>query len=55
MRIFSCYRTDGLLWFRIFGKGLVIKNSVKHPPIFSERMGYRKGLKLGKYRIKFLK
>jgi len=49
---------DGLglhsgLWFRVFGYGLNIRNTVK---LFSERYGYRKSLPLPfGYRVSILK
>ena len=39
-------------WFRIFGKGLTF--STNSPILFSERYGYRKTLRLGKYVIRYL-
>jgi hypothetical protein len=32
--------TPGLFWFRIFGRGLHIKDPRRHPPLFSERNGF---------------
>lgn len=37
---FSWYRTDGLVWFRIFGKGFHIRDTARHPLLFSERNGH---------------
>ena len=53
--IFSFYKIDGLLWFRLFGYGLHIKDITKHELIFSERIGKRNGLLIGFYVIKILK
>lgn len=54
--IFSCdgLRNDDYLsfWFRIFGYGLVVTTA---PPLFSDRMGYTKSLRIGRLRIKGLK
>lgn len=47
------YNRDGLMWFRVFGLGLYLKDSNKMKPDFSERMGYI--LKVGKYLIGILK
>ncbi|KKN72966.1 hypothetical protein LCGC14_0405200 [marine sediment metagenome] len=46
---------DGGFWFRIFGKGLAIVNKKKNPPLFSERNGIRKVLRVGNYGVEFLK
>ena len=51
--IFYYYYKSGLLWFRIFGYGLVIKNYKIHGLQFSERNG--KGWKIGDYHIGYLK
>jgi len=51
----TAYRCDGLFWFRIFGYGLHIKDMTKHPPLFSERNGNRKHLRIGKWSIGILK
>lgn len=55
MRFFSSHTSDGRGWFRIMGYGLSWKNTKKHDLIFSERYGYRKGFRIGKYIIHFLK
>ena len=52
--IFCYYRTDGFLWFRILGHGLVIKDINKYPLIFSERYGYTKYIKIGKYIVRYI-
>lgn len=49
------YFSDGLYWFRIFGKGLHWKNIHKHGLTFSQRSGYEKSITIGKWRIAFLK
>jgi hypothetical protein len=38
-------------WFRLLGCGLGIADRVKHPPLFSERTGLSKCLRLGKWSI----
>jgi hypothetical protein len=45
---------DGGFWFRIFGYGLTILDSHKYYPLFSERMGYRRYLYIGKWKIRHL-
>ena len=54
MKIFSSYNSNGMLWFRIFGYGLSIKNMDIHRLLFSERLGYTKTLRIGKWSIKWL-
>ena len=49
MKAFCYYRERGLWWFRIYGYGLHYKNVRLHPPLFSERTGLRKKLKIGKH------
>lgn len=50
------YVTDGLFWVRFFGgNGFHGKNIKKHPLLFSERMGYRKYIKIGNWSFRFLK
>jgi len=43
MRIFSGYKGRYVTWFRIFGFGLFF---TKWEPVFSERHGYKKRLRL---------
>lgn len=38
-------------WFRVLGVGLSIDNM---RPLFSERMGYRRKLRIGKWGMEFL-
>lgn len=49
------YYSDGFGWLRVFGIGLLWKNTKKHDLIFSEREGYRKYIMIGKYLIRFLR
>lgn len=52
------YVTDGLFWVRFWWLNdawFYFKNSIKHPPLFSERIGKRKSIKIGNYRILKLK
>ena len=43
--------TKGIFWFRLFGKGLEIRDTNKQSLSFSERYGYRKYLRLGSWLI----
>lgn len=40
------------LWFRVFGVGLSIDNM---PPMFSERYGFRRKLRIGQWGIEVLR
>lgn len=55
INVFSIYYHKRLGWFRLFGKGLKWKDITVHPLIFSERNGYVKYLKIGKWSIGLLK
>lgn len=46
--------SNGLGWMRLFGKGIHWKDTTKHRLYFSERNGYRKALKIGKWRLSLL-
>jgi len=52
---FSFYKYKGMFWFRFFGYGLHGKNYIKHHLLFSERTGYKKFVKIGKWVFKILK
>lgn len=47
--------SDGNVWFRLFGKGLRFADRSKHKALFSERNGYEKVIRIGKWSVKFLK
>jgi hypothetical protein len=49
---FSYYNHAG--WFRFFGFGLHWKDSTKHDLSFSERNGYRRYVKIGKWIVGYL-
>ena len=52
---FAFYNSkDGLIWFRIFGYGLHIKDINRHDLLFSERVGARKRFVLRNYSIRIL-
>lgn len=48
---------DGVFWMRIGtrGPGLWCASYLKHPPLFSERNGYHKVVRVGAWRIKLLR
>jgi len=51
--LWACLRTNDSGWFRIFGIGITwTHNSI--PPMFSERIGKRKKIKVGNYRYGYL-
>ena len=45
---FQCYVYKWGFWFRLFGYGLNVNNN---PPLFSQRNGYTKMIKIGKIKI----
>ena len=51
---FVYYKSDGFMWFRLFERGLVFKNTKKTPLTFSERNGVVKCLRIGKWAISYL-
>jgi hypothetical protein len=52
--LFSHFRTKGLVWARLFGFGVVIKDTTRHNLTFSQLKGNAPGLKLGKWWIQYL-
>jgi hypothetical protein len=42
------------MWFRIFGRGLMIRNITKYELPLSERNGYSKSILIGKWLIIYL-
>ena len=53
-RLFCGMTYDGGFWFRILGHGLSVQDKTKHPPVFSERHGHRRVLRLGKWGVEIL-
>lgn len=51
VRIFYLYRNKDMGWFRLFGVGLSWNTKLK----FSQRYGYKKYFKVGKYVIEYIK
>jgi hypothetical protein len=51
VRIFYLYRNKDMGWFRLFGVGLSWDIKLK----FSQRYGYKKYFKVGKYVIEYMK
>jgi len=54
MRSFSYYYKPGLFWFRISGRGILIKNINKQPMMFSERNGLYQMIRIGNILIRLL-
>jgi len=50
----SAMAGHGFFWFRILGLGLHFTDGRRNPPCFSERYGYLKFLKVGRFRIRIL-
>ena len=53
-KLFTYCSYDGGFWFRVYGVGLSIQDREKHPALFSERNGYTKVLRIGKWAIRML-
>lgn len=51
MKPLTYYTYDDGGWFRLFGFGLYWKDVNKNPLLFSERNGYVKNIRLGKWFI----
>jgi hypothetical protein len=49
IKFFSFFVKMDFIWIRIFGKGLVAKNTNTYKLNFSERNKYQKGFKIGKW------
>ena len=47
--------THGSVYFRILGWGLRLDDARLHPPLFSERNGFVRVLRLGPWRLKLLR
>lgn len=49
-------RKDGYLWVRLWdgGPGFKIVDD-RHPPLFSERNGFTRTLRIGRWRITYLR
>jgi hypothetical protein len=56
-RMVIWHRYDGGFWLRIGkrGRGFAISDKIKHPPLFSERYGYRKVYRIGRWGFEILK
>jgi hypothetical protein len=48
------HRYDGGFWFRVFGRGFAAVDKRRHPPLFSERHGYKKVLRIGRWGVEWL-
>ncbi len=53
--VFSNHLGDNYGWFRVFGYGIAWKYIPDHGLTFSERHGYTKILKIGKWGITLIK
>jgi len=54
-RLIQYWFFDGGFWIRVFGRGFSVVNKIKHPPLFSERYGYRQVFRFGNRGIEWLK
>ena len=46
----GAYHCPGMAWFRVLGFGLRVKDTRRHPLLFSERNGHVRSLALGPWR-----
>ena len=53
-RFVRCSFYDGGFWIRLAGYGISVSDKIKHPPLFSERNGYRKVYRVGRWGIEFI-
>lgn len=51
---FYFYQEEGFGWFRLFGYGIHWKDTAKHGFLFSERYGFTKHIRIGRFLIKWL-
>lgn len=49
--VWSLYYYDSFGWLRLFGRRITWMNRAVHPESFSERMGKKKFIRIGKWRI----
>jgi hypothetical protein len=54
MKIFSYFKSRGVWWFRLLGRGVSVKDTKAYPLLFSERNGFVKRIQIGKWSIKYL-
>jgi hypothetical protein len=54
LRFLKVYASSGLLWFRLFGKGLHIKDVRRHPLIFCQRTTWLPLLSIGNWQVRWL-
>jgi len=54
-KLFTVYHVgDGSGWFRLFGAGIAWKDTTRWALSFSERNGYVKMIRLGKWMLRYL-
>jgi len=53
-RLVHCCFYDGGFWVRIAGSGISGSDKIKHPPLFSERNGYRKVYRIGRWGVEII-
>ena len=54
-KLYSFYVSDGFFWIRFLQFGIVIRDTKKNPPLFSEREGFVKVIRIGKWSIKSIR
>lgn len=54
VKLFCGFSEVDRFWFRVLGIGISGKDANTHPLLFSQRYGYRKGLRVGSWLFSFL-
>ena len=54
LRFLKVYSSSGLLWFRLFSRGLHIKDVRRHPLIFCQRTTWLPLLSIGNWQVRWL-
>jgi len=55
MKLLFWHKAKGFFWIRFLDRGFSIADSRIHKPLFSERNGYAKVIRIGPYAIRYLK
>jgi hypothetical protein len=52
--LFEGHAYAGGFWIRILGRGVSVVDRARHPPLFGERAGSRKAVRLGRWAVTYL-
>ena len=53
-QLIQFYSYNGGFWVRIMGRGLSVMDKKKYPPLFSERNGCKRIIRIGKWGVEWL-